>query len=109
MIAGRLSKARTCVTLTGNAIKKHVELPPTADEDEVEQRPKAAHKRKPGTSWTIWWGFRNFWLFTRFSSHRLIPAAPRDDVSHASKGIYDITDKPWNKVDMNVRNCLAGG
>jgi len=48
-------------------------------------------------------------LFTRFSSHRLIPAAPRDDVSHASKGIYDITDKPWNKVDMNVRNCLAGG
>ena len=38
MIAGRLSKARTCVVLTGNVIKKQLGLPLTPDEEEIEQR-----------------------------------------------------------------------
>ena len=36
MIAGRLSKANSCVVLTANAIKQHLGLPLTADEEEVE-------------------------------------------------------------------------
>jgi DNA sulfur modification protein DndB len=38
MIAGRLSKARTCIVLTGNAIKSHLGLPFTPEESEIEQR-----------------------------------------------------------------------
>jgi DNA sulfur modification protein DndB len=38
MIAGRLSKARACVVLTGNVIKKHLGLTLTLDEEEIEQR-----------------------------------------------------------------------
>jgi len=38
MIAGRLSKAHTCVVLTGNVIKRHVGLRLTAEEEELEAR-----------------------------------------------------------------------
>jgi DNA sulfur modification protein DndB len=38
MIAGRLSKASSCVGLTANAIKQHLGLPLTADEDELERQ-----------------------------------------------------------------------
>jgi DNA sulfur modification protein DndB len=38
MIAGRLSKATTCVVLTGNAIKQHLGLPLDEKEAEVERR-----------------------------------------------------------------------
>jgi DNA sulfur modification protein DndB len=38
MIAGRLSKARACVILTGNVIKRHLGLPLTPEEEEMEQR-----------------------------------------------------------------------
>ncbi|HEV3341244.1 MAG TPA: hypothetical protein VG125_12830 [Pirellulales bacterium] len=38
MIAGRLSKATTCVVLTGNVIKKHLGLPLDADESQTEER-----------------------------------------------------------------------
>jgi DNA sulfur modification protein DndB len=38
MIGGRISKARTCVILTGNAIKRHLKVPLTAEEEEVEER-----------------------------------------------------------------------
>ena len=38
MIAGRLSKANSCVVLTANAIKQHLGLPLTAEEDEVERQ-----------------------------------------------------------------------
>jgi DNA sulfur modification protein DndB len=38
MIAGRLSKATTCVLLTGNAIKRHLGLPLTNEEQEAEAR-----------------------------------------------------------------------
>jgi DNA sulfur modification protein DndB len=38
MLAGRLSKARSCVILTGNAIKAHLGLPLAPEEEEVEQR-----------------------------------------------------------------------
>jgi len=41
MLAGRISKARTCVILTGNAIKTHLELPLTSEEEEVEERFRA--------------------------------------------------------------------
>jgi DNA sulfur modification protein DndB len=41
MIAGRLSKARVCVVLTGNAIKRQLKLPLNPDEVEVEKRSKA--------------------------------------------------------------------
>jgi len=41
MIAGRLSKARVCVVLTGNAIKRQLKLPLSPDEAEVEMRSKA--------------------------------------------------------------------
>lgn len=38
MIAGRLSKATTCVLLTGNAIKQHLGLSLTDEEQEAEER-----------------------------------------------------------------------
>jgi len=38
MIGGRISKARSCVVLTGNAIKKHLGLSLTPDEADVEKR-----------------------------------------------------------------------
>ncbi len=38
MIAGRLSKANSCVALTANAIKQHLGLPLTAEEEELERR-----------------------------------------------------------------------
>jgi len=38
MIAGRLSKANSCVVLTANAIKQHLGLPLTAEEDELERQ-----------------------------------------------------------------------
>lgn len=38
MLAGRISKARTCVILTGNALKTHLGLSLTADEEEIEKR-----------------------------------------------------------------------
>ena len=38
MIAGRLSKANSCVVLTANAIKQHLGLPLTADEEELERQ-----------------------------------------------------------------------
>jgi DNA sulfur modification protein DndB len=38
MIAGRLSKATTCVVLTGNAIKQHLGLPLTPEEQQAEGR-----------------------------------------------------------------------
>ena len=38
MIAGRLSKASSCVVLTANAIKQHLGLPLTAEEDELERQ-----------------------------------------------------------------------
>jgi DNA sulfur modification protein DndB len=41
MIAGRLSKARTCVILSGNAVKKHLGLLLTAEEEDVEHRAAA--------------------------------------------------------------------
>jgi DNA sulfur modification protein DndB len=37
MIAGRLSKSRTCVILTGNALKTHLGLPLDPDEQELER------------------------------------------------------------------------
>jgi DNA sulfur modification protein DndB len=41
MIAGRLSKARACVILAGNVIKRHLVLPLTSEEEEMEQRRNA--------------------------------------------------------------------
>jgi len=41
MLAGRISKARTCVILTGNAIKTHLKVPLTTEEEEVENRFRA--------------------------------------------------------------------
>ncbi len=41
MIGGRISKARTCVVLTGNVIKRHLGLPLDPEEEEVESRLKA--------------------------------------------------------------------
>ncbi len=41
MLAGRISKARTCVILTGNAIKAHLGVPLTPEEEEVEKRFRA--------------------------------------------------------------------
>ena len=38
MIAGRLSKANSCVVLTANAIKQHLGLPLTAEEEDVERQ-----------------------------------------------------------------------
>lgn len=38
MIAGRLSKANSCVVLTANAIKTHLGLPLRDDEEEMERR-----------------------------------------------------------------------
>jgi DNA sulfur modification protein DndB len=38
MIAGRLSKSTTCVLLTGNAIKRHLGVPLTGEEQEAEDR-----------------------------------------------------------------------
>jgi DNA sulfur modification protein DndB len=38
MIAGRLSKAHTCVILTGNVIKRHLGLPLLPEEEEMERR-----------------------------------------------------------------------
>jgi DNA sulfur modification protein DndB len=38
MIGGRISKARTCVVLTGNVIKRHLGLPLDPEEEEVESR-----------------------------------------------------------------------
>ncbi len=38
MIGGRISKARTCVVLTGNVIKRHLGLPLDPDEAEIEDR-----------------------------------------------------------------------
>lgn len=38
MIAGRLSKANSCVVLTGNAIKQHLGLPLTAEEQKLENQ-----------------------------------------------------------------------
>lgn len=38
MIAGRISKARSCVVLTGNAIKKHLGLPLTDEEEDLVKR-----------------------------------------------------------------------
>ena len=38
MIAGRLSKATTCVVLTANAIKMHLRLPLDSDESQTEAR-----------------------------------------------------------------------
>lgn len=40
MIGGRLSKSTTCVTLTGNVIKKHLGLELTPEEQRVEQECK---------------------------------------------------------------------
>ena len=37
-IAGRLSKTRICVVLTGNAVKQHLDMPLTAAEGEAEER-----------------------------------------------------------------------
>jgi DNA sulfur modification protein DndB len=41
MIAGRLSKARACVILTGNVIKSHLGLPLSTEEQELDQRSEA--------------------------------------------------------------------
>jgi DNA sulfur modification protein DndB len=41
MIAGRLSKSRVCVVLTGIVIKRHLQLPLSPDEADVEKRAKA--------------------------------------------------------------------
>jgi DNA sulfur modification protein DndB len=41
MIAGRLSKATTCVLLTGNAVKQHLGLPLTPEEEQAERQFKA--------------------------------------------------------------------
>jgi DNA sulfur modification protein DndB len=38
MIGGRLSKARSCVILTGNAIKLHLGLPLSSEEQELERQ-----------------------------------------------------------------------
>jgi DNA sulfur modification protein DndB len=40
MIAGRLSKATTCVVLTANALKKHLKIPLTTEEEQLEKRIK---------------------------------------------------------------------
>jgi DNA sulfur modification protein DndB len=45
MIAGRLSKASSCVVLTGNAIKTHLGLPLTRDEIEIERQFRKRGKR----------------------------------------------------------------
>jgi hypothetical protein len=41
MIAGRLSKASTCIVLTGNAIKRHLGLPLKPEEQAAEDRLQA--------------------------------------------------------------------
>lgn len=38
MIGGRLSKANSCIVLTGNAVKQHLQLPLSADELRLEQQ-----------------------------------------------------------------------
>jgi DNA sulfur modification protein DndB len=38
MIVGRVSKARSCVILTGNAIKTHRGLPLSPEEEEARRR-----------------------------------------------------------------------
>jgi DNA sulfur modification protein DndB len=38
MIAGRLSKATTCVILTANALKQHLTIPLTEEEEQLEER-----------------------------------------------------------------------
>jgi DNA sulfur modification protein DndB len=42
MIAGRLSKARSCVVLTGNAVKRQLGIPLSAEEQDLERRANAA-------------------------------------------------------------------
>ncbi len=38
MIGGRLSKASSCIILTGNAVKQHLGLPLTEEEEDLERQ-----------------------------------------------------------------------
>jgi DNA sulfur modification protein DndB len=53
MIAGRLSKANSCVVLTANAIKQHLGLELTADEQVLERQFKRAERADQAAPWNL--------------------------------------------------------